>query len=461
MSDSTTLIPLTPAQKQTWLDAATMLARSPFPEAANPEADPHKRVYVVSFDGTWNDRDHLPAGEMATNPAQLEKMVAQHYDGEHLAGKYYPGVGTQQNRVLVAVDGATGFSAGQVAESAYLDFEKQAKTWIAEDAHSNIEVVVMGFSRGSASARHFMNLVDERGIPASTLPGLGMGGLLGQPVSSDYLRKPGSIGQEALLYDTVATGQEHFLKLGIPASVESVVHLTAQNENRVSFPLLSAKSPHDGIDDRRVLEIGLAGAHSDIGGSYPTGPDRMARYLGEVTLGRFGLPVTPEKAPIGALDEGMHDSQWGATKYVKPLEEAFHGPGREVQVVQAPTALDSVLQNVTEAAQRASVTSDAPPAQAIAPSLSRNRVETVEVTNDGKGQISVLSSVSDTHLDLPKGTLTVQGDVVKLTPEDLAAINHGNGIIFNIDREHHATRESPASASFPGKPVQGGHELSR
>ena len=455
MSDTTPIISLSPDQKQTWLTAAQTLQNVPLPQDANAAPDPHKKVYVVAFDGTWNDRNHLQNGETPTNPAQLEAELSQHYDGNRLAGKYYPGVGTQENRLMVAFDGATGFSAGQIAEKAYGDFQNQAKDWISKDPKANIEVVVMGFSRGSASARHFMNLIDERGVPAGEVPGLGLGGALGFTPESSYLRKPGSIGQEALLYDTVATGQEHFLKLGVPNSVQSVVHLTAQNEGRVSFPLLSAKVPGNTSENSRVIEIGLPGAHSDIGGGYPTGPDAMGKYLGEITLQRFGLPVTPGREPAAALNQGMHDSTWAATSFFKPFEEALHGPGREVQVVQSPTPLSNVVENVTEAAQYATV-SGFPVLKAFSAQSSGNHTGTVEVTNDGKGHISILSSLPDTHLDLKQGLLTVNGEKVKLAPDDLQAITHGKGIIFHVDQQHEtAIKASPASAPVSVVPSTG------
>jgi hypothetical protein len=444
MSDSLTTIPLTTAQKETWLNAASTLSQLPIPSNLSATDDPHRRIYVVSFDGTWNDRDHLQNGETATNPAQLEAELSKHYDGTHMAGHYYPGVGTQESPLMMKIDGATGFSAGQIAERAYSDFEKQSKTWIAQDPKADVDVVVMGFSRGSASARHFMNLVDERGVPAGEVPGLGLGGTIGVTSGGSYLRQPGSIAQDALLYDTVATGQEHFLKLGIPDSVQSVVHLTAQNEGRVSFPLLSAKAPNDAKENSRVLEIGLPGAHSDIGGGYPTGPDQMGKYLGELTLQRFGLPVTPGPAPVASLDQGIHDSDWQATQYVKPIEEALHGPGREVQVVHAPTPLESALQNATEQLQYATV-SGIPVFNAFSQHTPQSGAGTVEITNDGKGNISILSSVPATSLDLKAGVLNVNGEQVKLTGDDIQAITQGKGIIFNVDHEpDHALRASPA-----------------
>jgi hypothetical protein len=460
MSTPAPIIPLTPEQKASWLDAISTIHDASVPQDANPAQDPHKRVYFVAFDGTWNDRNHLKPGETPTNPAQLETELSKHYDGAHLTGKYYPGVGTQEGSLMMAIDGATGYSAGNIAEQAYTDFEKQAQSWISQDPKSNIEVVVVGFSRGSASARHFMNLVDERGIPAGDSLGVEFGSLV--MTAPSYLRSPGSIGQEALLYDTVATGQEHFLKLGIPDSVQSVVHLTAANENRVSFPLLSAKNPGNSPESSRIVEFGLPGAHSDIGGGYPTGPDKMSKFLGDAVLQRFGLPVTPGVEPVASLNEGLHDSQWQATQYAKPIEEALHGPGREVQTVHTPTAVESFVQNATEAAQY-SIANGKPIFNAASFHTPGNGAGSVEVTNDGKGNISVISSVADTHLDLKNGVLNVAGEPVKLSADDIAAITHGKGIIFNVDPEFDTTmKASPVPvAPAPFSQPSAGREMSR
>ena len=434
MSESTPIIPLSAAQKEVWLDAASELAQAPLSPGSTDGNNPHRRTYVVAFDGTWNDRAHVKPGESPTNPAQLEAELSQHYNGTTLTGRYYRGVGTQENALMVKLDGATGFSAGQIAEQAYHDFERTAKAWITADPQAEIGLVIVGFSRGSASARHFMNLVDERGVPASELADLGLARISSGTTPSDYLRQPGTLSQDALLYDTVATGQEHFLKLGIPDSVRNVVHLTALDEERVAFPLLSAKSTSGPVNSPQVLEVGLPGAHSDIGGGYSRGPDRMAKYMGEVVLSRFGLPITPGEPPVAALDEGVHDSQWQADRVLKPLEEVVHGPGREVKTVTPPSPMESLVQAITEQAQRVSVVG-IPAITAFAGHVQQEDVGTVEISHDRNGTVRVLSSLPDTHLDLPRGLLKIGGDILKLDPEDLSAITHGNGIVFHFGRE--------------------------
>jgi hypothetical protein len=78
----------------------------------------------------------------------------------------------------------------------------------------------------------------------------------------------------------------------------------------------------------------------------------------------------------------------------------------------------------------------------------------VEITNDGKGNISILSSVPATSLDLKAGVLNVNGEQVKLTGDDIQAITHGKGIIFNVDHEPDpALRASPAPLPPPQNPA--------
>jgi hypothetical protein len=122
-----------------------------------------------------------------------------------------------------------------------------------------------------------------------------------------FLREPGTVPSSALLYDTVATGQEGILKLGIPASTRFVVHLTSQDEERRSFPLtsLSDRSP-DASDSARFLSISLPGVHSDIGGGYQEGVGKLGKYMGEQVLYRLGFDIEPGAFPKEALEEGRH-----------------------------------------------------------------------------------------------------------------------------------------------------------
>lgn len=313
--DNNKTVPLTAEQKQRWTDAIAKMDDTFLPSLAwQGEGTQHKYVYVAAFDGTWNDRDNVRSGEAPTNPAMLEKKLSELYD-DNLAGKYYHGVGTRESAIMRVIDGMTGNGSEQRAEAAFKDFQKQAQEWIKADPEAQIHVFTTGFSRGAASARHFLNLVDERGVPADE----GKRYVVDPPYDESsfdakvvqtydkFLREPGSVSSSALLYDTVATGQEGVLQLGIPASTRFVAHLTSEDESRRAFPLTSidAKSP-DARDSSRFLSVALPGVHSDIGGGYQEGVAKLGRYMGEQVLYRLGFDVEPGAFPKEALEEGRH-----------------------------------------------------------------------------------------------------------------------------------------------------------
>lgn len=408
---STARIPLSASEKQQWLNAVGTVSSnlSSAHEWAYPTA--HSRVYVVSFDGTTNDRNNVPHGEASTNPAQIEKNLSQHYNGK-LAGAYYAGVGSYGDALQRKVDAATGHGAGELSEKAYGDFTKAANDWLAADPHADIKVVAIGFSRGAAEARNFLNMVDERGVEHAP-PGSAMG-------------KPHSVHSSAILYDTVTTGQTQLLKQGIPTSTDYVVHLTAKDESRLAFPLTSIK---DSTQDARThMELALAGAHSDIGGGYQEGPDKMAKFIGDVALSRLGLPVTPGNVPVAALDEGRHDSSWILEK-MTPIDEVVNAAGRR-EVSTAPNPLkEEVESTVNEVIDGGIKTKGVMLEFADAVKKDAAAVESwfIDIVNDGRCLV-MHTNCSDVHVNLNQGEIHLNGIPIKLEAQDLKAINEGPGL---------------------------------
>lgn len=247
-------------------------------------------VFVAVFDGTWNDKDdpHLPRtvpGQLAIDLAALARtdpLVLPHY---------YEGVGTRESVLVKLWDGATGRGTIERAERALSDLK------VATAANGGVVpyVYVIGFSRGAASARHFLNLVDS--LPAGT-----------EPVRSS-----------ALLFDTVVTGQAHRLALGVPLSNDLTVHIVATREFRFAFPYVPVQT--DAADDPlladgngdEVVEVHVPGAHSDIGGGYDEGIWKLSLAMSRALLTRQGLAIAVEGSEPDAqaiLNLGRHDSDW-------------------------------------------------------------------------------------------------------------------------------------------------------
>lgn len=428
-----TLIPLSTNDKQQWIDAVSQVSQNLSGAQDWAAPAPHKHVYVATFDGTNNNRTQVPAGEVPTNPAQLETELSKHYDGKTLTGRYYAGVGSYGNVLEKNIDAATGHGASGITERAYQDFDRQAQQWLAADPNADIRVVAIGFSRGAAEARNFLNQVNDRGVHS---PG---GGIQG--------KAPGSVRSSALLYDTVATGQDDILKQVIPPTTDYVVHLTSRDEPRVTFPLTSIKGP--GQDPATHIEVTLPGVHSDIGGGYAEGPDKMGKYIGDIALSRLGLPVTPGMAPLESLNEGRHDSSWPLTPFVRPVVDVFDGPGRKIESAvpnDLGTAAETLLNKTLDKVEKGANTLSAVQANASY-EMAQAKSWVVDLVNDGKC-LTMQTDCPDAHFDVHTGTLTVNGHSHQLAPKELQQILNGAGMTFEVKHQE-APEHKPAQAA-PG-----------
>lgn len=179
-------------------------------------------VFFAAFDGTNNDKDNVPRGELCTNVAQLwqqfETGKAAAPAGTRYGGGYYKGPGAPgtlsrsswlPERVTEQVIAA--------AEDAYHDFCSQA---VGAGARKNVVVALTSFSRGGASAAIFSQMIFERGLldpdtreqlmPAKTVPIVG-----------------------GVLFDPVMTGVHK--TLAYPPNAQNLVVLRALNEYRYFF----------------------------------------------------------------------------------------------------------------------------------------------------------------------------------------------------------------------------------
>ena len=281
---------LTIAEMNQWSIASRRLESLYVPDVRSSSEGKPWPVFVAVFDGTWNDKENpnLPR----TVPAQLADDLAELARTEPLVQPhYYEGVGTRESVLLRLWDGATGRGTIERAERALSDLNA------ATAANGGVVpyVYAIGFSRGAASARHFLNLVDS--LPAGA-----------EPVRSS-----------ALLFDTVATGQTNLLALGVPASNDLTVQIVATREFRIAFPYVplqtdAADHPSlaDGSGDE-VVEVRVPGAHSDIGGGYDEGIWKLSLAMSRALLTRQGLAIAVEGPASDAqaiLNLGRHDSNW-------------------------------------------------------------------------------------------------------------------------------------------------------
>ena len=355
-------VPLSSQEKNQLHDAVTGRNYTPPPAFADTSRfNPHLRVFVAAFDGTYNDRLDIPKGERPTAVADFEKNLP---NSKVLASQYYEGVGTRTSPAMQIIEGATGHGSLERATRAYHDLQKQVDAWRKEDPNIEVHVHVMSFSRGGGSALHFLNMVDDRGVPPPP----------GSPFRKDALPDnlgPHNVTSSAVLLDTVVTGQTKVLQLGLPASTKSVLEITASDESRRAFALTSVHDPLTGndlsqsrgipvigekswtvsgggatplmfretpkefarmdVDElgqrlysfHRVTSLAIPGVHSDIGGSYREGGiGEVSRFLNARFAHDLGLPIEAVRPTNAAMAASFgHDSRWEVDKVV----DSFYG----------------------------------------------------------------------------------------------------------------------------------------
>ncbi len=268
--DGVSTYPADDARLATYVVASGELATFHAPVLL-PQDDPHARLFVAAFDGTGNDSLKNPSH--ATNVANLhdQTVLASNRDG-HLSTGYMAGPGTQSGFLTSTLDSATGRTYDQRLEGMYKQFIDQAYLWKQEDPQAKISVADIGFSRGAEQAAGFARMVHERGIqdPTGATYSYNKDGLITKVSYSkdkEPLVPPGRVPQVEGLFDAVGTGEPHKHDRRPPPSVISGVHIIAEDERRGKFKV-DYIIPPGKTDEGRFLGLTVAGAHSDIGGSY-------------------------------------------------------------------------------------------------------------------------------------------------------------------------------------------------
>ena len=238
-----------------------------------------KSVYFsVYLDGTANSKDNDKPTGSHTNVARLFELdtaqgtnlavnsdhVPLKYDPAQYAGQsekiYLDGVGSQRSSTPNALlERGTGLGGQNRIEQAYDAFV----AFYNKNQDLDIDVNVIGFSRGAAQARALANEIIDRGVPrldSNWKP------------TREYLVPPGQAEINKLgIFDTVAsygipiTDSHPNKNLEISKNVKSTTHLVAMHEYRSTFPLTSALRNDD---NSRIEEVKFAGAHSQVGGGY-------------------------------------------------------------------------------------------------------------------------------------------------------------------------------------------------
>ncbi|QSQ32437.1 DUF2235 domain-containing protein [Xanthomonas translucens pv. translucens] len=296
---------------RTYEQAAEDLYRFKVPTLFDP-ADRHSYLLVGLMDGTGNDvnADLLHATNVAKfrqNLEDLEKSGERRIHFEYIAG-----AGTQDDFLGKSLDGATGRTSLFRAEEMYKKLTRQSQEIFQADPNARIAYHLEGFSRGASQVPLLARMIDERGIPD---PDGGIRGIdeNGLPMYSRYHQAPGLTPISVGLYDPVPTGYMELFDRRLPPSVVSGFQISAEHERRGLFPV-DQIMPHGLSDDGRFLNVTVAGAHSDIGGSYLRGGlgVRSFNLMTDYHNGVFGAPLLPPlHAPTDPRMNVIHRSEEG------------------------------------------------------------------------------------------------------------------------------------------------------
>jgi len=287
-------------QISTFARAESGLARFEAPVLMDG-AKPNERIFFAAFDGTKNSR-HMDAVEAHTNVALVASQL-EALGNPSIGVGYVEGVGTQGGLSGLA-DAIWGGSYPARLEEMYYQFVQQSREWLTENPEADIRIIATGFSRGAEQAAGFTRLVEERGIqdPSGAIVRRDTDGMIvGQVVYPNLpLREPGHVIQAAVLLDPVGTGAPRQNDRRLAESVVSGFQITALTERRNLFQ--GTWITDFGITpDGRFLNVGVAGAHSDIGGGYRR--DGLAVLSGNLAIDYINGMIRPPPLEKRALPE--------------------------------------------------------------------------------------------------------------------------------------------------------------
>ncbi len=328
--------------------AQQAMAKMPVPIFQHAD-NPHERIFVAAFDGTWNDAQNDP--QHLTNVGRTFSQIAELIDKNPdtpIGVGYVKGVGTQDNFVERTLDGAFGYTYDQRLEEMYSKFIEQAAQWKKEDPNVQIRLADIGFSRGAEQAAGFARMVHERGIqdPSGIHRVRGEDGRMHLEYTKPPLVAPGLTPQAVGLFDPVGTGEPRNHDRRLPPSVVSGFQIVAEDELRGSFK--STSIIDQGMTpDGRLLGVTVAGAHTNVGDGYHLNGlgirsgNLMVDYLNALSdtpyLQKRAEPSDPAMNVVHRSEEGMRG--------LMRINAADQGDARRTVETMAPRGVKGDREN--------------------------------------------------------------------------------------------------------------------
>jgi Uncharacterized alpha/beta hydrolase domain (DUF2235) len=293
-------------------------------EASSHPVEGDEAVLNLFFDGTGNNifntratgeqklKDVDSFGNAATGTALMWEGIK---DGPLLNPVYIDGIGTtryqKDNKDGMRVgQGETGIPAR--AESAFPAIQEAFKENREGELPTRLLINVYGFSRGAATARHFIHLFNTQTHHPKTWPTgknaknwrINFVGLF-DCVSSFEPKTHYIVGGRDFNNDV----EELHLNFGEGYAIK-VFHLIAGDEYRENFSVTTIASAGD-----KGHELTIPGAHSDVGGSY-NAEEQEVRVFNDYRMRNFvyaqGWYNAGDRAPTyyGGHGSGAHESAW-------------------------------------------------------------------------------------------------------------------------------------------------------
>jgi len=205
---------------------------------------------LYAFDGTWNEDEEEGTSENETNVVKFRDM----YEGPV---EYRAGVGTRYGAVGKVLGGAFGMGGHSRIEEMY---DALKENW----QHGDKVIDIIGFSRGSALAMHFANIIGEEGIKLDD-------GSIQKP-EIRFLGVWDIVGSFGIPINFIINF--HDINLGftidkVPDCVQNCFHAMALDERRQTFVVTRLNI---GNGNPVIEEMWFRGVHSDVGGGNDNEP---------------------------------------------------------------------------------------------------------------------------------------------------------------------------------------------
>jgi hypothetical protein len=286
----------------------------------------------IFFDGTGNNDDD---SNKYSNVKYLYDMYLgdpkKFVDNYSVRKFYQRGVGSHEDDCLT--ESGMGTGSGKRFDNVMFNIENYIKEY-ADNLRQNLPLViqldVFGFSRGAAMARHFVNCIKQNYFDFKD-PDINKF-FSNHNIKVNFLGVFDTVGSFGIAGDNDDIGFSFHIK---PSWIESkAVHIYALNEYRWGFDLQSLFKEQDtnypiNIFDDKLIEIGLPGVHSDIGGGYEINPSEKEQFSDNSLLACMALEImakhaTDHKVPLSPdyKDSGRRNSA-SNNKSFSEMESCF------------------------------------------------------------------------------------------------------------------------------------------